>query len=139
MRLLRGPLELAFTSIVYPILEYNAACLEPCRGQNLNTMQSVQNVAAKFVARVIIWDSLNVQREKVQLCSIFKALRGDSVSREINNRLLAAIYSGRNLYGKKVRGREQRTDISKFSFINRTIEIWKSLAPSLLEVCSEHF
>lgn len=101
-------------------------------------MQSVQNVAAKFVARVIIWDSLNVQREKVQLCSIFKALRGDSVSREINNRLLAAIYSGRNLYGKKVRGREQRTDISKFSFINRTIEIWKSLAPSLLEVCSEH-
>jgi len=38
---------LAYTSLVCPILEYGAACWDPCRGQ-INALDRVQMKAAQF-------------------------------------------------------------------------------------------
>jgi hypothetical protein len=37
-------------------------------------------------------------------------------------------YLGRGDHGKKIRSRKQRTDIGKYSFVNRTTPLWNNLS-----------
>jgi hypothetical protein len=43
-------------------------------------------------------------------------------------RLQATDYKGRVDNDRKTRNREQRTDIGKHSFVNRTIQLWNQLS-----------
>ena len=50
----------------------------------------------------------------------------------LRDRLLKACYLGRGDHNRKIRSRNQRTDVGKYSFVNRTIRNWNQLPASLL-------
>jgi len=50
----------------------------------------------------------------------------------IGNRLLKPCYLSRDDRNQKIRTTKQRTDVGKYSFVNKTIESWNQLPASLL-------
>jgi hypothetical protein len=52
----------------------------------------------------------------------------ESYWRQVANALLSRVD-----HAQKLRDRKQRTDIGKYSFVNRTIKIWNKLPAEVLE------
>jgi hypothetical protein len=50
----------------------------------------------------------------------------------IGDRLPKPCYLNRGDHNRKIRARKQKTDVGKFSFINRTIKSWNQFPASLL-------
>ena len=50
----------------------------------------------------------------------------------IGNRFLKTFYLNREDHIRKIRTREQETDVCKYSFVNKTIQSWNQLPASLL-------
>jgi hypothetical protein len=50
----------------------------------------------------------------------------------IGDRLLKHCYLSRDDHSKKIRTRKHRTDVGKYSFVNRTIKNWNQLPADLL-------
>jgi hypothetical protein len=65
------------------------------------------------------------------ICALFKAYTGGRAWKEIGNRLLKPCYLSMGDHNWKIRTRKQRTDVGKYSFINRTIKSWNQL-PAIL-------
>jgi hypothetical protein len=82
----------------------------------------VQNIAAKFVHHGNNWNwgTLTQRRKIARICALFKAYTGERAWKAIGDRLRLS----RGDHDKKMRSRKQRTDIGKYSFVNRTIQIW---------------
>jgi len=62
----------------------------------------------------------------------FKAYSGERVWKAIGDRLRRAYYLSRVDHVRKIRDRKQRTDIGKYSFVNRTIKDWNQLPAEVL-------
>jgi hypothetical protein len=54
----------------------------------------------------------------------------------IGDRLQRPCYLSRIDHNRKIRSREQRTDIGKYSFVNRTIQLWNQLPADALGTLS---
>jgi hypothetical protein len=67
-----------------------------------------------------------------RICALFKAYTGGRAWKEIGNRLLKPCYLSRGDHIWKIRPRKQRTNVGKYSFLNRTIKGWNQLSASLL-------
>jgi hypothetical protein len=67
--------SVAYKSLVRPILEYGAACWDPYRKCQINSLDRVQNKAAKFVHHTggLDWESLAQRRKIARMCAMFKA------------------------------------------------------------------
>jgi hypothetical protein len=115
--------SLAYTSLVHPILEYGAACWDPYREGQINMLDQVQKEAAKFVhhRNDSNWEALAQRRKISRICALFKAYTGEWAWKAIGDRLQSPCYLSTVDHDWKVRGRKQRTDIGKYSFVNRTI------------------
>jgi hypothetical protein len=50
----------------------------------------------------------------------------------IGDSLLKSCYLSRDDHGRKIRSRKQRTDVGKYSFVNRTIKDWNHLPAGVL-------
>ena len=50
-----------------------------------------------------------------------------------NGKLQWPCYLSRDDHDRKIRTRKQRTDIGKYSFVNRTIKYWNQLTAKALE------
>jgi len=50
----------------------------------------------------------------------------------IGNKLLKPYYLSRDDHNRKIKTRKQRTDVGKYSFVNRTIKIWNQFTSSSL-------
>ena len=61
------------------------------------------------------------------MCALYKAYTGERAWRSIGDRLQAPSYLSRVDYYWKIRPRKQRTDIGKYSFMNRSITDWNKL------------
>jgi hypothetical protein len=61
------------------------------------------------------------------MCAVDKAYTGDRAWRAIGDRLQAPSYLSRVDHYWKIRVRKQRTDIGKYSFVNRSITDWNKL------------
>jgi hypothetical protein len=61
------------------------------------------------------------------LCALYKAYSGDRAWKTIGDRLQAPSYLRRVDHHLKIRARKQRTDIRKYSFVNRSITDWNLL------------
>jgi hypothetical protein len=61
------------------------------------------------------------------MCANFKAYTGERASKAIGDRLQAPSYLSRVDHNWKIRARKQRTDVGKYSFVNRNITDWNQL------------
>jgi len=89
--------NLAYTSLVRPILEYGAACWDPYRECQISALDRVQNKAAKFAHCLgrTKWESLAQRRKTARMCELYKAYDGDRAWKEIRDRLHAPSYLSR--------------------------------------------
>lgn len=139
MRILRkgnsNTKRLAYTSLVRPILEYGSACWDPYREGQIRELDRVQKKAGKFAHHTIgpTWENLASRRKIARLCALYKAYRGERAWEEIGVRLERPHYMSRVDHKQKIKNRRQRTDIGKYSFVNRTIELWNQLPAETLE------
>jgi hypothetical protein len=121
--------SIAYKSLVCPILEYRGACWDPDRECQINALDRNQNKGAKFVHHTggLDWESLAQCRKIARMCVLFKAYTGERAWKATGDRLQAPSYLSRVDHNWKIRAKRQRTDISKYSFVNRTITDWNQL------------
>jgi hypothetical protein len=62
-----------------------------------------------------------------RLCALYKAYNDERAWKDIGNRLQAPYYLSRVDHCWKISARMIRTDVGKFSFVNRTIAEWNQL------------
>ena len=105
------------------ILEYGAVCWDPYREGQVSAYQ-VQKRAAKFSNYINEsgWETLAQRRLIAQICALFKAYTWRRASKAKGDRLLKQCYRCRDRHNRKIRTRKQRTDVGKYSFVNRTIK-----------------
>ena len=125
----RNTNSLAYTSLVRPVLKYGATCWDPYREGQINVLDRVHMKAAQFNnhTKGSVWETLAQHRTTACLCALFKAYSGDWAWKAIRNRLGRPSYLNRADHVRKIRDRKQRTDIGKYSFVNRTIKNWNQL------------
>lgn len=155
MRVLKGSSasakELGYLSLVRPILEYGSAVWDPYQVGLINDLEMVQRKAARFVlsdfnprssvSRMIEklgWESLEARRKRSRLCAMFNTYTNQPAWRELNKRLEKPTYISRVDHPFKVKGRPQRTNYGKYSFINRGVDNWNALPAAVLEPFPKH-
>jgi hypothetical protein len=128
--------SLAYMSLVLPILENGAACWDPYREGQIIALDRVQYKAAKFLyhTKISNWETLASRRKLLRICALFKAYSGERAWKAIGDRLQRPHYLNRVDHERKIRSRRQRTDIGKYSFMNRTIQDWNQLPAEVLEI-----
>ena len=123
-------------SFAGPILEYGAACWDPYREGQISALDKVQKKTAKFAHHTISpnWETLASRRELSRICALFKAYSGERAWKATGERLQKPHYLSRVDHERKIRSRRQRTDIGKYSFVNRTIQHWNQLPAEVLGI-----
>jgi len=126
--------RLAYTTLVRPILECGAVCWDPYREGQVSGLNPVQKRAAKFTNNINEsgWETLAQRRLIARICALFKAYIRGPAWKAIGNRLLKSCYLSTEDHNRKIRTRKQRTGVSKYPFVNRTIKSWNQLPVSLL-------
>ena len=119
----------AYTSLVRPVLEYGAACWDPCREGKINALDRVQKKAVQFTnhTKDSDWENFAQRRKIARLCALFKAYSGELAWIAIRDGLRRLYYLSRIDHIRKIRNKKQRTDIGRYSSVNRTIKNWKQL------------
>jgi hypothetical protein len=114
---------------VRPILEYGAACWDPYRKGQINSLDRVQNMAAKFAhyRNYSNWETLTERRKIARICGLFKAYTGERAWEAIGDRLQSPCYLSRVDHDRKIRSRKQKTDIGKYSS-----QLWNQLPADAL-------
>ncbi len=129
--------ELAYISLVRPLMEYGTVCWDPYRISQKEYLNRVQRRACKFIFRSnrkkVEWESLEIRRVKARLCALYKAYVGYPAWKDIHIRLSRPTYFSRGDHKHKIQFRPQRTDVGKFSFTNRSITDWNKLPATALE------
>jgi hypothetical protein len=74
---------------------------------------------------VLGWEPLESGRRKARLRALFKAYLGYKAWVDIKRRLYMPTYYGRGDHRFTIKLRQQRTDVGKFYFLNRTIVNWR--------------
>jgi hypothetical protein len=104
----------------------------------MNALDHVHKRAAKFEkhTRDLVWEH-TVQRRKVpHFCVVFKAYIGERPWKSIGDKLEGPCYIRSHDHDRKIRVREQRTDIGKYCFENRKIKTWNQVSAEALTTFS---
>ena len=119
---------------VRPILQYGAACLDPYSEGQISALDRLQKKAAKFAYHTNNpnWETLVSRRKLSRIRALFKAHSGERECKAIGDRLQKPHYLSRAYHERKIRSRRQRSDIGKYSFVNRTIQHWNQLRAEVL-------
>lgn len=131
--------ELAYTSLVRPLLEYATPAWDPYRAKDINKLEMVQRRAARFVksdyrrtASVskllddLGWSTLSDRRKESRLNMFGKAVAG-RVSISVD-KFTKPIKFTRSSDASTFTTISTRTDPYKYSFFPRTICDWNSLS-----------
>jgi hypothetical protein len=123
--------SLAYTSLERPILEYGAACWDPYRKGQVNALDQVQHMLAKFAhhRNDSNWETLRQRREIALICAFFKAYTGERAWKAIGDKLQRPCYL---ITVDHNSSRKQKTDIGKYYFVNRTIQLWNQILADAL-------
>jgi hypothetical protein len=124
----------AYMSLGRPILEYGAACWDLYREGQIIALDGVQKKAAKFAHHTNSsnWETLASRRKLSRIWALYKAYSGERACKAISDRLQRPRYLSRVDHVRKIRSRRPRTDIGKYSFVNRTIQDWNQLPAEVL-------
>jgi hypothetical protein len=82
------------------------------------------------------WENSIQRSEIARICALFKAYTGERAWKAIGDRLQIPCYLRRVDHDMKIRSRKQRRDIGKYSFVNRTIQLWNQLPADALGTLS---
>jgi hypothetical protein len=74
----------------------------------------------------------NRWRSTAQICALHKTYNGERAWKDIGDRLQAPYYLSRVDHSWKIRSRKVRTEVGKFSFVNRTIADWNQLPEGVI-------
>jgi len=71
--------NLAYMTLVCPILEYGAVCWDPYSEEQIHALNRVQKKVAKFVYHMneSNWETLSQRREISRICPLFKIYSGE--------------------------------------------------------------
>ncbi|KAJ4430057.1 hypothetical protein ANN_22265 [Periplaneta americana] len=137
--------EIAYLTLMRPLMEYGTTCWDPYRIYQINSLERIQYRAAKFVKgkredgndtiKELKWETLENRRRKTRITALYRAHLGQKAWVDITARLEKPTYYGRNDHDFKIKCRKQKTDVGKFSFLNRTINDWNDLPASVFEGC----
>jgi len=72
------------------------------------------------------------RRTIARLCALFKEYSGERAWKAIGDRLRRAYYLSRADHVQKIRDRKGKTDIGKYSFVDRTIKNWNQIPAEAL-------
>ncbi|KAJ4433412.1 hypothetical protein ANN_15671 [Periplaneta americana] len=124
-------------------MEYGAVGWDPYRQNQIDSIEKIQRKAAKYVkmgkghgeeiVKDLGWELLKSRRRKTRLAALFKAQMGHKAWTDINARLATPSYLVRADHIRKFKCRKQRTDVAKFSFVNRIIVDWNSLPAAIFQ------
>ena len=78
------------------------------------------------------WETLSQHRKISHIYAVFKVYSGEWVWKDIGDRLQRPNYPSSVDHKQKIRNRRQRTDIGKYSFVNRTIRLWNWVPAEIL-------
>jgi len=125
--------SLSYTVLVRPILEYGAACWDPFRKEQINALGHVQKKVAKFtnLTNDSNWETVQ-HREIAYICALYKAHSGELAWKATGDTLQRPNYRSSVNHDSKIRNRRQRVDIRKYSFVNRTSQLWNKLPMNAL-------
>jgi hypothetical protein len=126
--------SLDYMSLIRPILEYEAMCWDPYREGQVTALDRVQKKVAKFAhhTKSSNWETLASRRKLSRICALFKVYSGERAWKATGDRLQRPNYLSTVDHERKIRSRRQRTDIGKYSFVNRTIQDWNQLLAEVL-------
>jgi len=115
---------LAYMALVRPILEYGAVCWDTSREGQVSVLNRVQKRVAKFANNINEsgWETLAQRRLISQIYALFKAYTVGHAWKAIGDRLLKPCYLSWENHNRNIRTRKQRTDVGKYSFLNRTMK-----------------
>jgi hypothetical protein len=73
------------------------------------------------------------QRRKIaRIFALFKTYTGERAWKAIGDRLQRPHYLSRVDHNRKIRNKKHRTDFRKYSFVNKTIQLWNQLPADAL-------
>jgi hypothetical protein len=98
-------------------------CLFVCMYKNTNELSNNTNESANNTNESR-WETLAQPRLIARTCALFKTHTGGRAWKAIEDRLLKPCYLSRKDHNRKIRIRKQRTDVGKYSFVNRTVNRW---------------
>jgi hypothetical protein len=103
------------------------------RERQIHTLD-VQKKAAKFARHTneSNLETLSQHRKISCICALFKAYSGERAWKATGDWLQQSNYLSRVDHERKIRNRRQRTDIRKYSFVNRAIQLWNQLPAEIL-------
>jgi hypothetical protein len=121
--------SIAYKSLVGPILECGAACWNPYKEFQINALDRVQNKTDKFTYHTggLDWKCLAQRRKIAHMDALFKAYTGERAWKAIGDMLQTSSYLSMVEHSSNIRAGKQRTDVGKYSFVNRTISDWNQL------------
>ncbi|KAJ4451694.1 hypothetical protein ANN_03164 [Periplaneta americana] len=93
--------EIAYKSLVRPVMEYGAACWDPYRLEHIKTLEKIKKRALKCCRKnsPLKWDTLTDRRTRIRLCALFKTYRElghgqqstPALERSMNEALIASV------------------------------------------------
>ena len=111
--------------------------MDPYRERQIRALDLVQNIVAKLAHYCggSNWEYLARRRKIARICALCKAYTGDRAWKEIGDRLQVPSFLSRVDHKWKIRARRQRTDVGKYSFVNRTVADWNRLPEEVIRDC----
>jgi hypothetical protein len=82
------------------------------------------------------WETLTERRKIARICALFKTYTGERAWKATGDRSQSPCYLSRVDHDRKIRSRKQKTDIGKYSFVNRTNKLWNQLPADALGTLS---
>ena len=146
----RAALNQIFLSYIRPILEYASIVWDGCNQTDADSLDKMQNEAARIVTgltrsvslnnlyRECGWDSLRVRRERQKCCFMYK-FANESLPSYITDLIPPTVG---NISHYELRNRDHietfqtRTSIFKKSCIPSSIRLWNNLDPSIRQSSS---
>jgi len=103
-------------------------------GRTIIAFDRVQKKVAKFAyhRNSSNWEILASCRKLSLVYALFKVYSGEREWKAIADKLQRTHYLSRVDHERKIRSRRHRTDIGKYSFVNRTIQDWNHLPAEVL-------
>ena len=135
----------AYKTLVWPKLEYAAPIWSPHLKLQINRIEKVQRIAARWTCRrwrntssvsemldELEWPSLEAQRDQSSLL-LFHKIHCGAVSIEKDKYMTPAhsLKTTRSSHSAQYRRHQTYSDALKNSFFPRTIPHWNSLSPSV--------